>query len=128
MKRLSLFVAIGLLAAGLTLQAAQGKAGRGRRMDVDQRLTQMQKQLNLTSDQVNRIRPILQEENQKMENLRTKNQNNGSRDRTAVRKEMQQIRQDSMKQIDSVLTPDQVTKLHQKRGNSEGRRRNNRNG
>src|SRR5207245_1908694 len=69
MKIFTLFVITGLLAAGLTLQAGQREQGRGRRMDVEQRLSQMQKRLNLTSDQVNKIRPILQDQNRKMADL-----------------------------------------------------------
>lgn len=124
MKRLPLFIVIGLLTAGLTLFAQQGKGERGQRMNVDQRLSQMQKQLNLTPDQVEKIRPILQDESRKMEDLRAKNQN-GSADRSSMRKEMQQIRTDANKRIEQMLTPDQVTKLRQERGKFEGRRRNN---
>ena len=127
MKRLPLFIVIGLLTAGLTLFAQQGKGERGQRMNVDQRLSLMQKQLNLTPDQVEKIRPILQDESRKMEDLRAKNQN-GSADRSSMRKEMQQIRTDANKRIEQMLTPDQVTKLRQERGKFEGRRRNNGNG
>ena len=127
MKRLPLFIVIGLLTAGLTLFAQQGNRERSQRMNVDQRLSQMQKQLNLTPDQVEKIRPILQDESRKMEDLRAKNQN-ASADRSTMRKEMKQIRTDASKRIEQVLTPDQVTKLRQERGKFEGRRRNNGNG
>ena len=126
MKRLSLFIVIALLTTGLTLIAQQGNRERGR-MNVDQRLSRMQKQLNLTADQVEKIRPILQDESRKMEDLRAKNQN-ASADRSSMRKEMQQIRNDARKHIEQVLTPDQVTKLRQQRGKFESRRRNNGNG
>jgi len=126
MKRLSLFIVIALLTTGLTLIAQQGNRERGR-MNVDQRLSRMQKQLNLTPDQVEKIRPILQDESRKMEDLRAKNQN-ASADRSSMRKEMQQIRNDARKHIEQVLTPDQVTKLRQQRGKFESRRRNNGNG
>ena len=126
MKRLSLFIVIALLTTGLTLIAQQGNRERGR-MNVDQRLSRMQKQLNLTADQVEKIRPILQDESRKMEDLRTRNQN-ASADRSSMRKEMQQIRNDARKHIEQVLTPDQVTKLRQQRGKFESRRRNNGNG
>ena len=124
MKRSSLFVIVALLfSAALALQAAQGQ-GRGRHMDVERRLGQMQKQLNLTSDQVDKIRPILQDQNRKIEELRANHQNDGSTDRSSFMNEIRQIRQDSMKRIEAVLTPDQVTKLHQlqrSRGNFQGR-------
>jgi hypothetical protein len=126
MKRFILFVITGLLAAGLILQAGQREKARGRGLDVEQRLSQMQKRLNLTSDQVNKIRPILQDQNRKMEDLRAKNQNGTSTDRSTVRNQIRQVREDSMKRIEAALTPDQVTKLHQqRRGNAQGRQRNN---
>ncbi len=84
----------------------------------------MQKQLNLTSDQVDKIRPILQDQNRRIEDLRTKNQNEGSTGRSSFMNGMRQIRQDSMKRIEIVLTPDQVTKFHQlqrSRGNFQRR-------
>ncbi len=87
----------------------------------------MQKQLNLTPDQVEKIRPILQDESRKMEDLRAKNQN-ASADRSTMRKEMQQIRDDAGTRMEKVLTPDQLTKMRQQRGKVEGRRRNNSNG
>ena len=113
MKKVSLFVMVALLiSAALTLQAAQ-RQGPGRHMDVEHRLSAMQKRLNLTSDQVDKIRPILQEEHQKIESLREQNQNAGSTDRSSFMSGMHQIRQDSMKRIEAVLTPDQATKMHQ---------------
>jgi Spy/CpxP family protein refolding chaperone len=112
MKRSSLVIVVALLVSAITLQAGQG-GGRGRHMDVEHRLGQMQKQLNLTSDQVNKIRPILQDQNRRIEDLRAKNQNEGSTGRSSFMNGMRQIRQDSMKRIETVLTPDQVTKFHQ---------------
>ena len=93
-----------------------GTEGYGRGIDVEKRMTQMQRRLNLTADQVDRIRPILQRENDRMRDLRSKNPNqNGSTDRSTVTNEMRQIRQDSMKQIESVLTPEQAAKLHKEK-------------
>ena len=124
MKKAGLFVMVALLiSAALTLQAAQNE-GRGRHMDVEHRLAEMQKQLNLTSDQVNKIRPILQEQNRKIDDLRVKNQNDGSADRSSFMNGMRQIRQDSMKRVEAVLSSDQVAKLHQQRrnrGNFQGK-------
>jgi Spy/CpxP family protein refolding chaperone len=123
MKRSSWFVIAALLVSALTLQAGQ-REGRGRQMDVEHRLDQMQKQLHLTSDQVTKIRPILQDQNRKIEDARVKNQNDGSTSRPSFMNEIRQIRQNSMKRIDSVLTPEQVTKFHQlqrSRGNFQGK-------
>src|SRR5215472_13080351 len=112
MKKSSLFVIVALLVSALALQAGQ-RGGRGRHMDVEHRLGRMQKQLNLTSDQVGKIRPILQDQNRRIEDLREKNQSEGSAGRSSFMNGMRQIRQDSMKRIEAVLTPDQITKFHQ---------------
>src|SRR5436189_6457955 len=108
MKRFVLFSLFIVVTAALVVHAApqQNQNRQGRGVDVEKRMTQMQRRLNLTADQVDRIRPILQRENDRMRDLRSKNQNqNGSTDRSTVTNEMRQIRQDSMKQIESVLTP-----------------------
>ena len=123
MKKSSLFVVVALFVSALALHAGQ-RGARGRHMDVEHRLGQMQKQLNLTSDQVDKIRPILQDQNRRIEDLREKNQNEESTGRSSFMKGMRQIRQDSMKRTEAVLTPDQVTKFHQlqrSRGNFQGR-------
>ena len=124
MKKVSLFLTVALLvSAALTLQAAQ-QQWHGRHMDVEHRLSMMQQRLRLTSDQVDKIRPILQDQNRKIEDLREKNQNAGSTDRSSFMSGMRQIRQDSMKRVEAVLTPEQVTKLHQlhhSHGNLQGR-------
>ena len=123
MKKIIPLLVLGLIGIGLTLQARQ-QGNRGRRMDVEHRLSQMQKQLTLTSDQVEKLRPILQDQDRKMEEVRQKRQSEGSADRSSFMNDVRQIRQDSMKRIEGVLTPDQVTKFHQmqrSRGNFQGR-------
>ena len=118
MKRFVLFSLFIVVTAALVVHAApqQNQNRQGRGIDVEKRMTQMQRRLNLTADQVDRIRPILQRENDRMRDLRSKNPNqNGSTDRSTVTNEMRQIRQDSMKQIESVLTPEQAAKLHKEK-------------
>ena len=115
MKRVTLFALTGLVAAALTLQAApqQGsKQGHGR--TVEQRVAQLQQTLNLTPEQTGKVRSILQTENDKIRALRQNNPQN-STGHAEASKEIQQIRQDSMKQIEATLTKDQVTKLHQQK-------------
>jgi len=114
MKRFILFIILGVLASALALQATpqgtQNQKGRGE--DVEKRVAQMQQHLNLTADQTTKIRSILQAENDKVRELRSNNKNQ-STDRAATAKQMQEIRQDYRKQIESVLTKEQVEKLHQ---------------
>src|SRR5215510_16599645 len=99
MKRFTFFTVIGLITTALVLQAApqRNQNRQGREMDVDQRIAQMQKRLDLTPDQSNKIRSILQTQNDKIRDLRSRD-HNGSSGRTAAAKEMRQIRQDSMKE------------------------------
>ena len=125
MNKFRLLIVTGLLTTALTLHAAPQQNQNRQGADVEKRVAQMQQRLNLSSDQAGRIRSILQTENDKIRDLRSHNQN-GSTDRSAATKEMQQIRQDSAKQIESVLTPEQLDKYHQQRNNqtTKGRGRN----
>src|SRR5215475_8015235 len=124
MNKFRLLMVTGLLTTALTLHAAPQQNQNRQGGDVEKRVAQMQQRLNLSSDQAGRIRSILQTENDKIRDLRS-NQNR-STDRSAATKEMQQIRQDSTKQIESVLTPEQLDKFHQQRTNqtTKGRGRN----
>jgi len=124
MNKFRLLMVTGLLTTALTLYAAPQQNQNRQGSDVEKRVAQMQQRLNLSSDQAGRIRSILQTENDKIRDLRS-NQNR-STDRSAATKEMQQIRQDSTKQIESVLTPEQLDKFHQQRNNqtTKGRGRN----
>lgn len=117
MKKFVLYTVLGLLTTALALQAApqQNRRQQGREINVDQRVSQMQQNLNLTPEQTDKVRSILQSENDKIRNL-TNNQNQSS-DRSANAKEIRQIRQDTMKQVESVLTKEQIDKLHQQRAN-----------
>jgi periplasmic protein CpxP/Spy len=75
----------------------------------DQRLQYLTKQLNLTSDQQDKIKPILEDENTQMQTLR--------QDTTMSREDkmakMHTIRQGSDDQIKALLTPDQQQKFTQ---------------
>jgi periplasmic protein CpxP/Spy len=85
--------------------------GQGHRMmqTPEQRLQMMTKQLTLTSDEQAKIKPILEDEQKKTSDLRS--------DSTLSREDrfqkMQQIRQDSSKQIRALLTTDQQKKYDQ---------------
>jgi hypothetical protein len=117
MKRVILFALTGLIAAALTLQASpqQGSNSKGHGRTVEQRVAQLQQTLNLTPEQTGKVRTILQTENDKIRSLRQNNPQN-STGHSEASKEIRQVRQDSMKQIEGLLTKDQVTKLHQQQG------------
>jgi Spy/CpxP family protein refolding chaperone len=115
MKKLILPNALALIvlaAAGLSAwaqmgpQAGGGPMGHGP-MSPDQRLQMLTKQLNLTADQQEKIKPILESESQQMQTLR-QDSSLSSEDRMS---KMQQIRQSTRDQIKPNLTSEQQQKF-----------------
>ncbi len=68
-------LALAVVFGGATAYAQMGGQGGGhgqhQPMSADQRLEMLTKQLNLTSDQQQQIRPILENESQQMQTLRS---------------------------------------------------------
>lgn len=91
-------------------------------MSSDQRLQMLTRQLNLTSDQQQQIKPILDSESQQMQTLRSDN-SLSQQDRMS---KMQAIRESTNSQIKPILTSDQQTKMqemmsrHGQRGAGQG--------
>jgi hypothetical protein len=100
----------------------QGQAGRGPgRMNPDRQLEHMTRELGLSADQQNQIRPLLVDRQQKMQAL-FQNQSIAQEDRRA---RMQSIRQDTQAKIEAVLNDQQKQKFeamqeHMRRGGPEG--------
>jgi len=97
-----------------------GQMSRGP-MSPDQRLQMMTKQLDLTTDQQAKIKPILESESQQMQALHQ----DSSLSREDRMSKMQQIRQGTNDQIKPILTSDQQQKFqemvsHQGRGGPHG--------
>lgn len=91
------------------MQDGMGQQGAGQHrmaMSPEQRLQHMTKALNLTDDQQQKIKPILEGESQQMQAVR---QDSSLSEKDQMSK-MGQIRQDSMTQINSILTPEQQQK------------------
>jgi periplasmic protein CpxP/Spy len=84
-----------------------GPPQRGMQMSPEQRLQHMTKQLNLSEDQQQKIKPILEQESQQMQALH-QDSTISQQDR---RSKMMQIRQDTMSQIKPILNSDQQKKL-----------------
>ncbi len=78
-------------------------------MSPDQRLQHMTKMLNLTADQQQKIKPILENESTQMQSLHQ----DTSMSRDDRMSKMQQIRQGTNEQINGVLTPEQQQKFQQ---------------
>jgi protein CpxP len=131
LRILSLLAAMPLL--GVSVSAAQYQGGRpggprgGRgprgRMSPDNRLKQMTKDFDLTADQPAKIKPILADEQKKMQDTR----NDSSGDRQAMFQKMRQLRRDTNDQIRAQLNDKQKDKFDkiekQRQENMQNRRR-----
>jgi protein CpxP len=118
------------LLAGVALYAqGQGMGMRGRRgpMSVDDRMKQMTKQLDLSADQQAKIKPILEDQQKQMMDMR----NSSTGDRQAMREKMVQMRQNTRNQIRALLNDKQketYDKLEQQRQQRMQEMRNRRGG
>ena len=125
---LSFLLAMPFLAATTPAAQYQGGGqggpmmGGGRRgpMSPDDRLKQMTKMFNLTDDQQAKIKPILVDEQKKMDDLR----NNSSGDRQEMRSKMMDITKDANTQIRAQLDDNQkdLFDKQQERMQNRGRR------
>jgi protein CpxP len=129
---LSLMLAMPLLALRAPAAQDQGGPGRGpgggfaRRgpMSPDDRLKQMTKDFDLTSDQQAKIKPILVDERQKLEGMR----NDSSGDWQARRSKMMQFQKDANTQIRDLLDDKQKEKFDKQLQDREQRGPNRRGG
>jgi Spy/CpxP family protein refolding chaperone len=87
--------------AGEALPTAQPVRGR-----VERELQRMGERLNLTDQQKAKIRPILQQRNKQLEDLRA----NSSLPQGEARAKATAIRKSARQQIDQILTPEQREK------------------
>ena len=88
-------------------QGHHGRHGAGMMASPEQRLEHLSQQLNLTDDQKAKIKPMLEDEAQKMQALH----NDSSLSRQDKRAKSMAIRQASSDQIKSVLNEDQQKKF-----------------
>ena len=99
----SRLIVAGLLSGGLVLgttAAWAGGDGHGYKHDPKSKLEKMTKKLDLTKEQQDNILPILEDKHEKME---------------ALHKQMKEMRQNAMAQIEAQLTPDQQEKFQKAR-------------
>jgi Spy/CpxP family protein refolding chaperone len=83
--------------------AQQARPARGR---VERQLQRMRETLNLTDEQVAKIRPILQTRNKQLEDLRAES----SLPQGEARAKAREIRKAARQQINQILTPEQRQK------------------
>ena len=100
----------------------QGRGGPRGPMSPDDQLKRMTKDLKLTDDQQLKIKPILVDEQKKMEDLR----NDSSGDRQAMREKMMQIRKDTNDMVRAQLDDKQKEKFDKQEQEREDRMRNRR--
>jgi Spy/CpxP family protein refolding chaperone len=115
-------VAVMILLGIRLLAAAPLPQNGGRRMrgpmTPEDQLARMTKQLKLTDDQQAKIKPILEEQHQKMMDLR-QDTSMSREDRFA---KFREVRQESMEKIKPILTPEQQKTWEEMRQRRRGRR------
>lgn len=113
--RLAIRASIALIILGVTVAPAfaqQGPPPGGRRMlDADQRLTQLTDALDLTDEQVEDMKPIVEEQTRKQKELFE----SAGADRAAMREAMMQLMEETDAAYAEVLTEDQMTKYREMR-------------
>lgn len=92
--------------AQIGMPSGGGQHGQRQPMSADQHLQMLTQQLNLTSDQQTQIKPILENESQQMESLRS-DTSLSQQDRMS---KMQEIRKNTASQMNPILNPEQQTK------------------
>ncbi|MFY9560925.1 MAG: hypothetical protein WAQ52_11885 [Terriglobales bacterium] len=100
-------------------QSATAPAKRNPMDRAEQRLKRLAKRLNLTDDQKEKLKPILQDEERQLQSL----QDDGSLTPQQKRTRTRGIRMTSKAQMDDILTPEQKEKIQTGRAGSEGRHR-----
>jgi Spy/CpxP family protein refolding chaperone len=111
--RIALMFALAFGGVALCAQMPEGGSQMGHGphgpMSADQRLQMMTKQLNLSSEQQQQIKPILENESQQMQTLRQ----DTSMSQADKMSKMQSIRANTASQIKPILNADQQTKFDQ---------------
>jgi biopolymer transport protein ExbB/TolQ len=114
MKRNSIRLMACLVLCGLMVSVATAqdtKAAPRRGANVEQRLEQLDKQLQLTADQKTKLKTYFEGERKKMQDMRA----DTSLTREQRQEKMRAVRENLNKEMKSVLTPDQFTKWEKER-------------
>jgi Spy/CpxP family protein refolding chaperone len=91
---------------------------------VDTRIEQLNTSLNLTDEQKKNIRPILEKEGEKFQNMRSQMQE--GQDRSARMESFRKIREETDAEIIKILTPEQVKKYKEMQEQMRSRMQNRR--
>jgi Spy/CpxP family protein refolding chaperone len=110
-------IVIGSLLFGLAVTlTARPALAQEHRATVESRLEEMSKQLNLTDDQKEKLKPILQDEAKQLQAV----QNDTALSHDQKMAKSKEIRQAHKSQINGVLTPDQQKKWEEMKKKAKG--------
>ncbi len=108
---ITVFVALFALALASTPALAQQGPGGRRMLSPDERLAQFIEQLDLTDEQATQMKPIIDEQSKKQQELFA----NSSGDRETMRAEMMKLMEETDEQYAEVLTEEQMNKYREMR-------------
>jgi hypothetical protein len=116
MKRFVIVFALLLIWAMPARAGQEGQEGQERNAppgaeQARQRLEQIKERLALTPEQVEQVRPILQDEVQKLKALRETHSSGGRRDRRKLGRELKHIQGETDDQLKKVLSKEQMKEL-----------------
>jgi Spy/CpxP family protein refolding chaperone len=126
MSKFAILVVVGLLASlsavaqdssqpAPTAPTAKHRHKQGDR--AEQKLKRLSKKLNLTDDQKEKIKPILQDEEKQLTDMEADSTLSAQQKHNKTK----EIRRSSRAQLDAILTPEQKEKLPSRKAGSEGR-------
>jgi len=136
MKRIFLTAALAgtMIAAGIPVVAqtatdsqsttAQQAQDEGRHHHHRNRLAYMSKKLNLTQDQQNQLKPIFQKQHQQAKSI----WQDTSLTKDQKKEKMKALRQETMAQVNPILTPEQQQQWQQMREQAKARHQKNNEG
>jgi hypothetical protein len=123
----TIWLALGAL---VWLDAALAQAPRANAPsaeEVQQRLADAKARLNLTPDQEEQLRPLLEEEGAKLRDIQAKYGGTTSRqERRAALGEVRAVQQDFRAKVAGILTPEQLAEWDEMRGEARERLRQRR--
>ena len=108
---LTAFVALVALGLATTPALAQQGPGGRRMLSPDERLARLTEQLDLTDEQAAQMKPIIDEQSKKQQELFE----NAGGDRATMRAEMTKLMEETDKQYAEVLTEEQMSKYREMR-------------
>ncbi|KAA3611289.1 MAG: hypothetical protein D8M58_15075 [Calditrichaeota bacterium] len=113
----SIFMSISILVLfSVTIACSQE---RGRRFSLEDQIKNLKENLELTDEQVEKIKPILEKQREQMQEMR----DNFDGERSEMREAMTEIREETDKKINEVLTDEQKEKYQEIQEERRSRRR-----